>query len=70
MVLFGGLLFGRSLIGYVFDAAFHLTDEGWRKLTVRWGLFFLGSAILNEIVWRSVSTDWWVAFWRLRVHAC
>ena len=62
LVLFGGLLFGKSLIGYVFDAAFHLTDEGWRKLTVRWGLFFLGSAVLNEIVWRSFSTDVWVAF--------
>ncbi len=62
LVLLGGLLFGKALIGYVFDAAFHLTDEGWRKLTVRWALFFLGSALLNEIVWRTFSTDVWVAF--------
>jgi intracellular septation protein len=61
-VLLGGLLFGKSLMGYVFDAVFHLTGEGWRKLTVRWGLFFFALAVINEILWRSVSTDVWVAF--------
>lgn len=61
-VLLGGLAFGRSLIGYVFDSVFQLTDEGWRKLTLRWGLFFVALAILNEIVWRSSSTDFWVSF--------
>jgi intracellular septation protein len=61
-VLLGGLLFGKAFIGYVFDAVFHLTDEGWRKLTVRWGLFFFALAVVNEILWRTVSTDVWVAF--------
>jgi intracellular septation protein len=61
-VLLGGLWFGKSLLGYVFDSAFSLDAEGWRKLTLRWGLFFLLLAILNEIVWRSFSTDAWVAF--------
>jgi intracellular septation protein len=61
-VLLGGLAFGKSFLGYVFDAVFKLTAEGWRKLTMRWGLFFLGLAILNEIVWRTVSTDTWVSF--------
>jgi intracellular septation protein len=61
-VLLGGLVFGRSLMGYVFDAVFKLSDEGWRKLTLRWGLFFFGLAVLNEVVWRSVSTDTWVTF--------
>jgi len=61
-VLLGGLAFGRSLLGYVFDAAFHLDAEGWRKLTLRWGLFFLFLALLNEVVWRNFSTDFWVAF--------
>jgi intracellular septation protein len=46
----------------VFDQMFHLTDEGWRKLTVRWALFFVALALLNEIVWRTQSTDFWVAF--------
>jgi len=57
-----GLAFGKSLLGYVFDAAFRLTDEGWRKLTLRWGIFFLGLAVLNEIVRIYASTDIWVDF--------
>jgi intracellular septation protein len=61
-VLLGGLLFGRALLAVVFDAAFNLTEEGWRKLTFRWGLFFLFLAVLNEVVWRNFSTDFWVAF--------
>jgi intracellular septation protein len=46
----------------VFDSVFDLTDEGWRKLTWRWALFFLALAVLNEIVWRNFSTDVWVSF--------
>ena len=61
-VLIGGLAFGKPLIGVVFDQMFHLTDEGWRKLTLRWALFFFALAVLNEIVWRSFSTDVWVSF--------
>src|SRR6202163_1151157 len=61
-VLLGGLAFGKSLLGVVFDSVFHLTDEGWRKLTLRWGLFFLALAVLNEIVWRTQTTDVWVSF--------
>ena len=60
--LLGGLAFGRSLLGYVFDSVFQLDAEGWRKLTFRWGLFFFALAILNEIIWRSFSTDFWVSF--------
>ena len=61
-VLLGGLVFDKSLLGYVFDSVFRLTDEGWRKLTFRWGIFFLVLAVLNEIVWRVASTDMWVNF--------
>jgi intracellular septation protein len=61
-ILLGGLAFGKSLLGYVFDSAFQLDEAGWRKLTFRWGLFFLLLAVLNEIVWRNFSTDIWVAF--------
>jgi len=60
--LFGGLIFRKPLLAMVFDQVFHLTDEGWRKLTVRWALFFLALAVLNEIVWRTQSTDTWVTF--------
>lgn len=62
VILLGGLLFGQSLLGYVFNSAFKLDEEGWRKLTLRWGIFFLFLAVLNEVVWRNFSTDTWVAF--------
>jgi intracellular septation protein len=61
-VLAGGLLLGRSLLAMVFDAVFDLDAEGWRKLTLRWALFFFALAALNEIVWRTQSTDVWVGF--------
>jgi intracellular septation protein len=61
-VLGGGLYFGKSLLAVVFDQMFNLTEEGWRRLTMRWTFFFLALAVLNEIVWRTMSTDVWVAF--------
>jgi intracellular septation protein len=61
-VLLGGLAFGKPLLGVVFDSVFHLTDEGWRKLTLRWAWFFFALALLNEIVWRTQTTDVWVSF--------
>ncbi|KAB2681605.1 MULTISPECIES: septation protein A [Brucella/Ochrobactrum group] len=62
VILLGGLFFGKSLLGYVFDSAFRLDAEGWRKLTLRWGLFFIFLAVVNEVVWRNFSTDAWVSF--------
>ena len=61
-ILLGGLAAGKPLLAVVFDQMFHLTEAGWRKLTWRWALFFFALAILNEIVWRTQSTDFWVAF--------
>jgi intracellular septation protein len=61
-VLGGGLLFGRSFIAIMFDQMFNLTPQGWRALTLRWALWFLAMAVLNEIIWRTQSTDFWVAF--------
>ena len=60
--LLGGLAFGKPLLGMVFDSVFHLREEGWRKLTWRWALFFFALATLNEIVWRTQTTDFWVSF--------
>jgi intracellular septation protein len=60
--LLGGLAFGKSLLGLVLDSVLHLTEEGWRKLTLRWAIFFFMLAVLNEIVWRTQSTDVWVSF--------
>ena len=42
--------------------AFDLSEKAWRKLTFRYGLFFLGLAILNEVVWRNFSQDLWIDF--------
>jgi intracellular septation protein len=66
-VLFGGTLLvglalGKPLLGLLFESVFHLTEEGWRKLTWRWALFFLLLAVVNEIVWRTQTTDFWVSF--------
>jgi intracellular septation protein len=60
--LLAGLLMRKPLLELVFDSVFSLTEEGWRKLTLRWCLFFFGMAVLNEIVWRSTTTDFWVSF--------
>ena len=60
--LLGGLAFNKPLLGIVFDSVFHLREEGWRKLTWRWALFFFALAILNEVVWRTQTTDFWVSF--------
>jgi intracellular septation protein len=66
-VLFGGALFfglflNKPLLGMLFDSVFHLTEEGWRKLTWRWAFFFMFLAVVNEAVWRTQTTDFWVSF--------
>ena len=62
LTLFAGLYTGKSLLKYVFGDAFKLTAEGWRKLTFRWAYFFLTLAVLNEVIWRTTTTDTWVSF--------
>ncbi|MEP9365999.1 septation protein A [Xanthobacter sp. VNH20] len=62
VLLLGGLLFRKPLLPYVLDGMVRLTDQGWRILTLRWGVFFLVMAVLNELVWRNFSTDTWVNF--------
>jgi intracellular septation protein len=62
VILLGGLYFQKPLLALVLDSMFHLDDEGWSKLTLRWALFFFVLAALNEIVWRTQTTDFWVSF--------
>jgi len=62
VVLLGGVAMGRSYLKLVMGEAVKLTDQAWRTLSLRWGLFFLALAVLNEIVWRNFSTDAWVNF--------
>ncbi|WP_439574069.1 septation protein A [Phreatobacter sp.] len=62
VVLIWGALTGRNLLKIVLDSVFDLTEEGWRLLTWRWGLFFFVLAAINEVVWRTQTTDFWVSF--------
>ena len=61
-VLLGGLATGRPLLKVLLGEAIKLTDEGWRILTVRWAIFFLGLAGLNELIWRNLSEATWASF--------
>lgn len=61
-LLAAGLLWKKPMLEFLFGPVFTLTEEGWRKLTIRWALFFAVMAVVNELVWRNVSTDAWVSF--------
>ena len=61
-VLYGGTIIKKPLLKYLLGAALKLEDLGWKILTQRWIGFFIALAILNEIVWRTQSTDVWVNF--------
>ena len=62
IALFGGLVFRKPLLKSMLGSAWQLTDRGWFLLTFRFAIFFAAMAVLNEVVWRSVSTDIWVNF--------
>ncbi len=62
VILLGGLYWRKPILAIVLDSMLELTEEGWRKLTLRWALFFFVLAILNEVVWRTQTTDLWVKF--------
>ena len=62
IILYGGMLVKKPLLKILLGAALRLEEEGWRILTYRWIGFFIALAVLNEIVWRTQSTDIWVSF--------
>jgi intracellular septation protein len=61
-VLLAGWKWDKNLLRRLFDSAFKLDDAGWRGLSLRWGIFFAFLAVVNEVVWRNFSTDFWVSF--------
>ena len=61
-LLLGGLGFRQLFLKFVMGEAVRMDDDGWRKLTLRWGLFFIFLSVLNEIVWRTQATNMWVNF--------
>ena len=60
--LFVGLALKKNFLKIYLSNLIKLNDVGWNILTKRWGIFFLTMAILNEIIWRNFSTDFWVSF--------
>ena len=62
VTLISGMLMGRSFLKVVMGQAFQMDQDGWNKLTWRWGFFFLFLAVVNEIVWRNFSEGFWVGF--------
>jgi len=63
VVLFFGLATGKPLLKAVLGSTYPgLDEEGWRKLTRNWAIFFAVMAVVNETVWRNSSTDFWIAF--------
>ena len=67
-ILFGiALLFGKffsnePILKKMLGKSIQLTDEGWKILNLRWVYFFFGLALLNEIIWRTQSEEFWVNF--------
>lgn len=62
LILLGGLALGRNPLKILFGSALQLSADGWRKLTLRYGLFFPCIAVLNEVIWRTQPEDLWVLF--------
>ena len=67
-ILFAGILFTgnfflkKNLLKSLLETSIKLEDQGWEILNQRWTLFFIFLAILNELVWRTQSEDFWVKF--------
>ena len=61
-ILYGGIILKKPLLKYLLGSALKLEEEGWDILTQRWAAFFIALAVLNEIVWRTMSEEFWVSF--------
>ena len=61
-LLVGKNFYNKNFLKFFFQSAFQLEEEGWNKLNLRWALFFIFLAILNEIIWRTQSEAMWVNF--------
>jgi intracellular septation protein len=58
----GGVFFKKNVIRLVLGDAFTLPDRAWNTLAIRWGLLFFAMAIINELVWRTQTENFWVNF--------
>jgi intracellular septation protein len=62
LFMLGGWMLGRSPIKLLMGQAIALSDAGWRRLTFRFGLFFLAMGVANEVIWRTQPDAVWVTF--------
>ncbi len=62
IILFTSYLLKKPILSYLFDGAINMSKEAWIVFSYRWACFFLFLALLNEVVWRNFSTDFWVQF--------
>ncbi|EJF74604.1 septation protein A [Bartonella alsatica] len=62
LILFSGIFLKKPLLRYALDSTLKLDDLGWQKLTYRWAFFFVFLALLNEIIWRNFSDNFWTSF--------
>ncbi len=62
IALFGGAAFKKGLAKYIYGEMIELSDKEWLKISLRWAVFFLALAILNELIWRNLSEDFWIKF--------
>lgn len=61
-ILLGGLVVRRPLLKPLFGRAWQMDDLGWSRLTRRFAIYFVAMALLNELVWRTQSTEFWVSY--------
>lgn len=62
LAMFIGYVTNKPALKKLFHTMFHLTNRGWHILSLRWGVFFLLSAIGSEYVWRTYSEETWVYY--------
>ena len=67
-ILFGFVLFfgkyftNEPVLKKILGKSIKLSNEGWQILNLRWMYFFFFLALLNEIIWRTQSEEFWVNF--------
>lgn len=62
IILLIGYLNRKPFLKILLEGAFSISDKAWMSLSLRWAIFFVGLAVLNEVIWRNFPTDFWVQF--------
>ncbi len=62
IILFVGVARGQGLVKYVLGSAIEMSDQAWLSLSLRFAVYLLFSAILNEYIWRNYTESFWVNF--------